>query len=95
MSAADLPACRFRPGDRVQHFKRALLTPAELEAEPELYRYDIVGVAEQTETGETLMIYRPRYGERRLFARPLAMFLSEVDREKYPDVTQRYRFEPY
>ncbi len=83
----------FHPGDKVRHFKRGLLTPAELAADPERYLYDIVGVAEHTETGEALMVYRPRYGEKRLFARPLAMFLSEVDREKYPDAPQRYRFE--
>lgn len=84
---------RFQPGDTVQHFKRGYLTAEELAAEPEKYLYDIVGTAEHTETGKTLMIYRPRYGEGGLFARPLEMFLSEVDREKYPDARQRYRFE--
>ena len=85
----------FQPGDTVQHFKRASLSPEELLQEPERYLYDIVGTAEHTESGEMLMIYRPRYGERKLFARPLVMFLSEVDREKYPDAAQKYRFEPY
>ena len=84
---------RFQPGDRAQHFKRRYLTPKELTAEPEKYLYDIIGTPEHTQTGETLMTSRPRYGEGRLFARPLAMFLSEVDREKYPDAPQRYRFE--
>ena len=84
---------RFVSGDVVQHFKRGLLTPEELSAEPEKYLYDVLGTAEHTETGELLMIYRPRYGERKLYARPLEMFLSEVDREKYPDVKQKYRFE--
>ena len=84
---------RFSPGDVVRHFKRDLLTPEALSAESEKYLYDIVGTAEHTETGETLMIYRPRYGERKLYARPLEMFLSEVDREKYPDAKQKYRCE--
>jgi len=84
---------RFAHGDVVKHFKRELLTPEELAAEPEKYLYDIVGIAEHTETGETLMVYRPRYGEQKLYARPLEMFLSEVDREKYPDATQTFRFE--
>ena len=85
----------FQPGDFVQHFKRTLLSPEELRREPELYLYEIVGTAEHTESGEILMIYRSRYGEKRLYARPLAMFCSEVDREKYPDATQRRRFEKH
>lgn len=84
---------RFQPGDTVRHFKRLLLTAGELEKEPEMYLYDIIGVAEHTESGEKMMIYRPRYGEGRLYARPLEMFLSEVDREKYPEAAQRWRFE--
>ena len=84
---------RFRPGDRARHFKRGLLTPEELERDENMYLYEIVGAAEHTETGEELMIYRPLYGERRLYARPMDMFLSEVDREKYPQAKQKYRFE--
>lgn len=84
---------RFAPGDVVRHFKREFLTAEELSNQPEKYLYDIIGTAEQTETGETLMIYRPRYGARKLYARPLEMFLSEVDRDKYPDAKQIYRFE--
>ena len=84
---------RFKAGDTAVHFKRELLSAAELEAEPEMYIYDIIGTAEHTESGEILMIYRPRYGEKKLYARPLSMFLSRVDREKYPHVKQEYRFE--
>ena len=84
---------RFKAGDAAVHFKRGYLSVEELEREPEMYVYDIVGTAEHTETGETLMVYRPRYGEKKLYARPLEMFLSPVDREKYPDAKQLYRFE--
>ena len=83
----------FRPGDRAVHFKRELLSEAELAAEPNHYLYEIVGTAEHTETGEQLMIYRPLYGKGGLYARPLTMFLSPVDREKYPQVKQARRFE--
>lgn len=83
----------FRPGDRARHFKRLFLSPGQLEKEPDMYLYEIIGEAHHTESGEALMIYRPLYGEGGLFARPLDMFLSEVDRDKYPGAGQRYRFE--
>ena len=81
---------RFLPGEVVQHFKRELLTDEEKESNRYLYR--IVGVAQHSETREPLMIYQALYDDGGLYARPLEMFLSEVDHEKYPQVTQQYRF---
>lgn len=42
---------------------------------------------------DTLAIYRSIYHDGGIFARPMGMFLSEVDREKYPRAKQRYRME--
>ena len=75
-------------GDIVQHFKREWVSRETSE-----YLYKVLAVAHHTETGEKLVIYQGLYAPFKICARPYAMFMSEVDREKYPDIRQKYRFE--
>lgn len=79
---------RFKIGDIVKHFKRENVNPESSE-----YLYKILAFASHTETGEQLVIYQGLYPPFKTCARPYEMFISEVDREKYPDVKQKYRFE--
>ncbi len=55
--------------------------------------YIVEDVAIHSETKEKYIVYRGLYGDGKLYIRPYDMFMSEVDRVKYPNVEQKYRFE--
>lgn len=74
-----------KPYTRYRHFKGSIAF--------------VLAIAKHSETGEDLVVYycMDNKGNTNhkdgIYARPLSMFLSEVDHEKYPDVKQKYRFE--
>lgn len=79
---------KFQPGDIVKHFKRELVDQNTKE-----YIYKIITFAHHSETDEMLVVYEALYPPYKVCARPYDMFISEVDREKYPNIKQKYRFE--
>ena len=69
---------RPEKGDIYKHFKGNM--------------YEVLTLAKHTETMEEMVIYQEVEGEQ-IYARPLDMFISKVDKEKYPEVEQEYRFQ--
>lgn len=67
------------PGQIYRHFKGNL--------------YRIVTLAEDSETGNMLVIYQALYGKYKVYARPLSMFVERLDKRQYPDAEADFRFE--
>ena len=69
----------IKAGQLYRHFKGTL--------------YRVMAVAEHTESGQSLVVYHAESAPGKVWVRPLTMFMSAVNREKYPTVEQNYRFE--
>lgn len=68
------------PGQKYRHFKGGI--------------YEIICIGAHSETQEKMVVYK-EIGSEKICIRPYDMFISEVDKEKYPNVNQKYRFELY
>ena len=55
--------------------------------------YIVIDTALNNEDGRVYVIYRALYGDGQLFVRPIEDFCARVDRNKYPNATQEYKFE--
>lgn len=68
-----------RPQEIYRHFKGNL--------------YQIITLARNSEDGAQMVVYQQLYTPYEVYVRPLEMFMSRVDTEKYPNQRQVYRFE--
>lgn len=78
----------FEPGTIVKHFKRDMFN-----AEGKEYLYVVIGTATDVNTGTEEVVYRELSGDRKLWMRDHDEFYSPVDKEKYPQAKQFWRFE--
>ena len=82
---------KFKPGQIICHFKRDFAS--EEEKSHYKYLYQVLTIAQHTETKEQMLVYQALYFPFQVYTRPLKMAEEKVDKVKYPNATQEYRFE--
>ncbi len=55
--------------------------------------YKVIDIVKDSESDGEVVIYEAQYGDHTRWARPYDMFISKVDKDKYPKVKQTYRFQ--
>lgn len=80
----------FNNGDIIRHFKYDLCSKSDRDNKKFLYEF--ITASEHTETGKTMVIYRA-LSDGKIYCRPSDSFLSEVDKDRYRNALQNYRFE--
>ena len=55
--------------------------------------YKVIAIAKHSETLEELVVYENQDEQKDVWVRPISMFKEKVDKEKYPEVEQIYRFQ--
>ena len=79
----------FQQGTIVSHFKRDLVDTNDQMT----YLYEIIGLCFDCNYEQVRVVYKALYDNKQLYVRDYDEFYSEVDREKYPNAKQEYRFE--
>jgi hypothetical protein len=79
--------------NNMEHYKRTMPEAGEKWKHFKGHVYKTICIAGDTERDGLDVVYQDTQEPKLIWARPLRMFMSEVDHEKYPEVTWKWRFQ--